>query len=100
MEEKKIELSAAAYANITLEYIAEAEDGTPLQIQQEVERHEYEELIADLLDRTIDCIDSALENASLHTDDIDRVLLVGDATRPRAVQTMVSERLGQDPRDE
>lgn len=96
-EEAKIELSSAAYTDVVLEYIADSSEGTPLHIHREVERAEYEELIEDLLERTMDCIDSALKDANLDADKIDRVLLVGGATRTPMIHELVAKRLGQDP---
>jgi len=96
-EEAKIELSSAPYAMINLEYIAKDRRARPLHIRREVERHEFENLIKDLLDRTITCIDQALADAKLKASDIDRVLLVGGSTRIPAVWDLVARRMDQDP---
>ena len=63
-------------------------------------RQEFVDLIEDLLDRTIDAISQALDDANLNAVDIDRVLLVGGSTRIPAVWEMVSERMEQDPHAE
>jgi len=96
-EEAKIELSSAPYATVSLEYIARDENGTPLHIEREVTQDEFVALIADLLERTLTCIDQALADASLEAGEIDRVLLVGGSTRIPAVWELVAGRLGQDP---
>lgn len=96
-EEAKIELSSLAYTTIALEYIAEDAGGTPLHIRREVSRQEFQDLIIDLLEVTAASIDSALEEAELQTDDIDRVLLVGGSTRIPAVQELVRTYLDQEP---
>ncbi|MBI3960077.1 MAG: Hsp70 family protein, partial [Chloroflexi bacterium] len=80
-EEAKIELSSTPYATVNLEYIVADKKGRPLHIQREIERQEFEGLIADLLDGTLDSIDQALADANLEADDLDRVLLVGGSTR-------------------
>jgi molecular chaperone DnaK len=99
-EEAKIALSDAPYATITLEYIAHDRRQRPLHIVREVSRSEFVELIEDLLQRTVTCIDQALTDARLQPSDIDRVLLVGGSTRIPAVWELVSERMGQAPHDE
>lgn len=96
-EEAKIALSSQPYANISLEYIARHNKGRPLHLVREVERSEFEGLIFDLLQRTIQCVDQALVDAHLTADQIDRVLLVGGSTRIPLVWQMVAERMGQDP---
>ncbi len=99
-EEAKIELSAAPFAAVSLEYLAEAEGGTPLHLRREVERQRFETLIDDFLGDTLDGIDQAPEDAGLQAQDLDRVLLVGGSTRIPAVYERVAERLGQEPHSE
>ena len=96
-EEAKIELSSSPYATVDLEYIGQDRKGRPLHIQREVARREFEELIDDLLDRTISSVDQALDDAGLEADQIDRVLLIGGSTRIPAVWEMVAQRVGRDP---
>ena len=99
-EEAKIELSSTPYALISLEYIAEDENGKSLHIRREVQRHEYEDLIADLLQETSDLIDKVLSDTGLKAEEIDRILLVGGATRTPAVWRLVTNHLGQEPHSE
>ncbi|MEZ4860719.1 MAG: Hsp70 family protein [Caldilineaceae bacterium] len=96
-EEAKIRLSGEPFTTVTLEYIAQDDNGNALHIRREVERREFVETIEDLLDRTITCIDQALNDAKLQASDINRVLLVGGSTRIPAVWDLVAERLEQDP---
>ncbi|MEJ5198389.1 MAG: Hsp70 family protein, partial [Anaerolineae bacterium] len=96
-EEAKIELSSAPYAEVKLEYIAQDRKGHPLHIQREVTRHEFEDLIADLLGRTMELVRKALLDASLRPDEIDRVLLVGGSTRIPAVWELITSQMGQEP---
>jgi molecular chaperone DnaK len=99
-EEAKIELSAVPYATVSLEYIAADKKGHPLHIEREIEREEFEGLISDLLDGTLDAIDKALEDANLAADDLDRVFLVGGSTRIPAVWSLITEHLEQEPHGE
>ena len=99
-EEAKIALSADPYTQITLEYIAHDHANRPLHINREVSRVELVDLIDDLLQRTVTCIDKALTDVDLQPADVDRVLLVGGSTRIPAVWDSVSEFMGQDPHGE
>jgi len=62
-----------------------------------VERSEFEELIADLLGRTMTLVRKALVDASLKAEEIDRVLLVGGSTRIPAVWDLIVAQMGQEP---
>ena len=96
-EEAKIELSSAPYAEIKLEYITQDRKDHPLHIQREVARSEFEELIADMLGRTIALVRRALVDAHLSPDEIERVLLVGGSTRIPAVWELIVSQMGQEP---
>lgn len=96
-EEAKIRLSSVPFTTMNLEYIAQDGKGNPLHIHREVTRPQFEELIEDMLQRTITSIDQALGDANLKATDINRVLLVGGSTRIPAVWDLVARRLHQDP---
>jgi len=96
-EEAKIALSSQPEVNVNLEFIAEDSDGNALHIREEIPRYEFINAIQDLLDRTIEAIDTALEDANLETGDIDRVLLVGGSTRIPAIWDLVAQHMKQDP---
>ena len=96
-EEAKIALSTSPFTTVGLEYIAQDGKGTPLHIRREVERQEFIELIDDMLQRTLTCIDQALSDAKLQPSDINRVLLVGGSTRIPAVYNLVTRRMQQEP---
>lgn len=96
VEEAKKRLSTEACVTITEEFIAEHE-GRPLHVQMEVARHEYEQLIQPLLDKTVKCVDDALVDAKLNRTQIDKVVLVGGSTRTPLVQTLVEEALERPP---
>jgi len=96
-EEAKIALSTTPFTTVGLEYIAQDSKGAPLHIRREVERQEFVELIDDMLQRTLTCIDQALSDARLQPSDINRVLLVGGSTRIPAVYNLVTRRMQQEP---
>jgi molecular chaperone DnaK len=99
-EEAKIALSDQPYATVTLEYIAHDRLQRPLHLVRELSRAEFVELIDDLLERTMTCIDQALSDARVQAAAIDRVLLVGGSTRIPAVWELVSKHMEQSPHDE
>ncbi len=94
VEDAKKQLSTEAVAAIAEEFIAE-DKGMPLHLRMEIDRGEYETLIEPLLDRTLSCLDRALDDARLAAHQIDKVVLVGGATRTPLVHRMLQERLGR-----
>jgi len=99
VEEAKIALSFQAIATIEEEFIAEKR-GVPLHLKREIERHEYEELIGPLLDRTLTCVDESLTDANLRVNQIDKVILVGGASRTPLVHRLLREQLAQEVHSE
>ena len=96
-EEAKIELSTDTHTVISLEFIAQKDDGTSLHIRREISRAEFEQLISHLLNSTIELVDEALEEAELEVNEIDHVLMVGGSTRIPLIREMVRDHIGQDP---
>lgn len=94
VEAAKERLSFESVAVIEEEFIAER-DGRPLNLVMDLARGDYEALIAPLLQRTLDCVDRALEDARLDARRISKVILVGGATRTPLVKSMLEERLGR-----
>jgi len=94
VEEAKMQLSFDAYTNIEEEFIAEKAD-VPLHLIMEISRLDYESLIEPLLSKTLVCVDEALSDAKLTANQIDRVVLVGGASRTPLVHRMLQEQLGQ-----
>lgn len=92
VEEAKKRLSLEPFVRIEEEFIAE-KDGVPLNLSQEVSRFEYESLIMPLIDRTLSCVDKSLSDAQLVASQIDKVVLVGGATRTPLVQSQLTARL-------
>ncbi len=95
-EKAKIELSSTNATEINLPYITATASG-PKHIVRNLSRAEFERLVADLVDRTIEPCKSALKNAGLSTSDIDEVIMVGGSTRIPAIQEAVKKFFGKDP---
>jgi molecular chaperone DnaK len=93
-EAAKRHLSYHPFARIEEEFIAEKE-GRALHVNMEVSRQEYEDMIAPLLDRTMDHVQRALGDSKLTPADIHQVVLVGGVTRTPRVSQLLEERLGQ-----
>ncbi|HEY7313702.1 MAG TPA: Hsp70 family protein, partial [Gemmataceae bacterium] len=94
VETAKRHLSFHPFTRIEEEFIAE-KDGQALHLTMELTRDEYETLIQPLLDRTMDCVQRALDDANLIASSIDKVVLVGGSTRTPLITQMLEERLGQ-----
>ena len=94
VEEAKKRLSFEAVASIEEEFIA-SKDNMPLHLSMEIVRAEYEELIHPLLIKTLGCLDEALTDAKLQATEIDKVVLVGGATRTPLIHQLLEERLGR-----
>lgn len=89
-EGAKIALSDTPFAQIREEFIA-TKGNKPLHLEMEIERSRFEELINKMLESTIECVQQALEDASLPTDEINKVLLVGGSTRIPLVSNMIED---------
>src|SRR5215469_10537333 len=94
VEAAKRHLSYHPFARLEEEFIGE-KDGQALHLSMELTREEYETLIQPLLDRTMDCVQRALDDANLIASSIDKVVLVGGATRTPLITQMLEDRLGQ-----
>jgi molecular chaperone DnaK len=93
-EAAKRQLSAHPFVRIEEEFVAE-KDGQALHLNLEISRAEYEEMIRPLIQRTMDSVRRALEDARLTPSDIHKVVLVGGSTRTPLVSQLLEERLGQ-----
>lgn len=95
-EEAKIELSELRETPICVEAIAMGEKG-PLTLDTTLGRSKFEDLISDLVEKTVEPIKAALSDAGLTPEKIDTVLLVGGSTRIPLVQRIVKDTLGKNP---
>ncbi len=93
-EDAKKRLSHDAVTTIEEEFITE-KNGRSLNLVMEISRYDYEELIRPLLLKTLACLDQALTDAKVQANQIDKVVLVGGATRTPLVHQLLEERLGR-----
>ena len=95
-EKAKIELSNATTSEINLPYIMPV-NGVPCHLVRTLTRAKFEQLVDDLVQKTIEPCKTALESAGLSTSDIDEVILVGGSTRIPAIQAAVEKFFGKAP---
>lgn len=95
-EKAKIELSNATSADINLPFITADATG-PKHLQMTLTRARFEQMVADLIERTKTPCKNALRDAGLSASDIDEVILVGGSTRVPAVQAAVKELFQKEP---
>lgn len=94
-EKAKIELSSSSSTEINLPYITATSSG-PKHLVRTLSRSEFERLVSDLIERTIEPCKTALKNADMSVSDIDEIILVGGSTRIPAVQDAVKKFFGKD----
>ena len=95
-EKAKIELSSVLTTNINLPFITQGPSG-PLHMDIDLTRAKFNELTADLVEKTLGPTRQALSDAGLQPHDIDRVILVGGSTRIPAVQEAIKNLTGKEP---
>ncbi len=95
-EKAKVELSTAQSTDISLPYITADQTG-PKHMTLKLTRAKFEQLVEDLVDRTLDPCRQALADSGLSASDIDEVVLVGGSTRMPLVQQKVQELFGREP---
>ena len=95
-EKAKIDLSGVSQAQISLPFITAGEAG-PLHLELTLTRAKFDELTADLVERTMGPVRSALSDAGLSTSDLDKIILVGGSTRIPAVQEAIKRETGKEP---
>ena len=95
-EKAKIELSSTTSTEINLPYIMPV-NGIPKHLVRTLQRSKFEQLISDIVERTIAPCRSALKNAGLSTSDINEVILVGGSTRIPIIQDAVERFFGKSP---
>ena len=95
-EKAKIELSSSSKTNINLPYIT-ADSTGPKHLNLDLTRAKFEELVDDLIERTIGPVKQAMKDAKLTNKEIDNVILVGGSTRIPKVREKVKELTGKEP---
>jgi molecular chaperone DnaK len=92
-EKAKIELSTMLNTTVNLPFIT-ADDSGPKHLEMDLTRANFEELVAPLVQATIDPVTQALKDCGLAADQIDRIILVGGSTRTPAVQDAIQKYFG------
>ncbi|MCT2537613.1 molecular chaperone DnaK [Aquibacillus koreensis] len=95
-EKAKKDLSGVTQTQISLPFIT-AGDAGPLHLEMNLTRAKFDELSANLVERTMGPTRQALKDAGMNASEIDKVLLVGGSTRIPAVQEAIKKEIGQDP---
>ncbi|MFN3597947.1 MAG: molecular chaperone DnaK [Rubricoccaceae bacterium] len=95
-EKAKIELSSSAATTVNLPFITATQDG-PKHLTLELTRAKFEQLVDDLVQRTIPPMEKALKDAGLRKDQVDEVILVGGSTRIPKIQQVVEQFFGKKP---
>ncbi len=96
-EKAKMELSTVTTSNINLPFITMDGNGQPQHLDLTLSRAKFDDLTADLVEKTIVPSRQALQDAGLSAGDIDKVILVGGSTRIPAVQDAVKKLTGKEP---
>ena len=95
-EKAKIELSGVLTTNINLPFITAGADG-PKHLDMDLTRAKFEEMTADLVERTMGPTRQAMADAGLSASDINKVILVGGSSRIPAVQEAIKKFIGKEP---
>jgi molecular chaperone DnaK len=95
-EKAKMELSTVVETEVNLPFITADQSG-PKHLQRKLTRAKFEQLVDDLLQRTVGPVKQALSDAGLDPSDIDEVVLVGGSTRVPKVQELVKALFGREP---
>ncbi len=95
-EKAKIELSGVSSSSINLPFITATSSG-PLHFEATLTRAKFDELTADLVEKTMEPTKQVLRDAGVSASQVDKVLLVGGSTRIPAVQTAVQKFMGKEP---
>ncbi len=95
-EKAKIELSSSQKTNVNLPFIT-ATDSGPKHLNIDITRAKFEQLVDDLVKRTVGPCETALKEAGISKSEVDQVILVGGSTRIPKIQEVVKEFFGKDP---
>ncbi len=95
-EKAKIELSSSVQTDVNLPFITATQDG-PKHLNINITRAKFEQLVDDLIQRTVDPCEKAMKDAGVTPSQIDEVILVGGSTRVPKVQELVKKLFGKEP---
>ncbi|MBR0141620.1 MAG: molecular chaperone DnaK [Ruminococcus sp.] len=96
-EKSKIELSSTTTSNINIPFITVDATGTPKHLDLTLTQAKFNELTADLVEKTMGPVRQALNDSGLSISEINKVLMVGGSSRIPAVQEAVKKLIGKDP---
>ena len=96
-EKAKIELSGTSTTQINLPFITMSGDGQPEHLDISLSRAKFEDLISDLVERTMGPTRRAMKDAGIKKGNVDKVILVGGSTRVPAVQEAIEKEVGKPP---
>ena len=96
-EKAKIELSSSTETEISQPFITQGADSQPLHLNLKLTRAKLEDLVEELIKKTIDPCQQALKDAKLDKKDINEVILVGGMTRMPKIQAVVKDFFGKEP---
>ncbi len=95
-EKAKMELSSTMQTDVTLPFITATSEG-PKHLNMTLTRAKFEQLVTDLIERTIPPMKAALRDAGLNASEVDEVILVGGSIRIPTIQEVVKEFFGREP---
>ena len=96
-EKAKIELSGTSTTQINLPFITMSGDGQPEHLDISLSKAKFEDLISDLVERTMGPTRRAMKDAGIKKGNVDKVILVGGSTRVPAVQVAIEKEVGKPP---
>ena len=96
-EKAKIELSSSQETEINQPFITQGSDGQPLHLTMKLTRSKLEELVDDLIEKSMQPVEKALKDAKMAAKDVDEVVLVGGQTRMPKIQERVKKFFGKEP---
>lgn len=96
-EKAKIELSGTSTTQINLPFITMSSDGQPEHLDISLSKAKFEDLISDLVERTMGPTRRAMKDAGIKKGNVDKVILVGGSTRVPAVQEAIEKEVGKPP---
>jgi molecular chaperone DnaK len=97
-ERAKMDLSSRKQTTINLPFIAAGDEG-PITLEQELTRTKFENLTEDLVDRTIDPTEQALEDSGYEASEVDDIILIGGSTRMPMIKQKVESHFGLEPKN-
>jgi molecular chaperone DnaK len=96
-EKAKIELSSTTETEINQPFITQSKDGQPLHLTMKLTRAKLEDLVSDLIEKTMKPVKDCLKDAKIKPSDVDQVILVGGQTRMPKIQQVVKDYFDKDP---